>query len=63
MDAENWDDTTETDSVSDDTPVEYYEVRLVIATHCGDPDNWAWEELIGDTVMEVNSIKMKLVKE
>lgn len=41
---------------------EYYEVRLILATEDGDPDEWGWEDLIGDTVIEVNSKKMELVE-
>lgn len=59
---DGWEDTTETDVISDDAPLEYYEVTLLITTRCGDPDNWGWEELIGDTVIEVTSRKMNLVE-
>jgi hypothetical protein len=51
---------TETNTDSDDYQLEYYKVTLTIATMCGDPDQWDWEELIGDTVLEVNSVKMQL---
>lgn len=39
---------------------EIYRVTLVIATEEGDPDEWGWEELIGDTVISVNSTRLVL---
>lgn len=41
---------------------EIYRVTLVIATEEGDPDEWGWEELIGDTVISVNSTKLLLTE-